>query len=413
MSLPQITDDGIGGYVFEWNPDGIRIEATRLKSHTDGRVMGEVVISTTKPGVKHSHLHQAQFNFSSSVSRDRLARSLDGRYGEVDWGVILEQLCVYALERVRRGEPVLTLWSDGKAQPPEFLLEPFLIRDYPTVIFGDPSAFKSSLSLFFYAVLLLPWHDNPLSLIPKGKPTKVLYLDWETEPETIRWQLTRLERGMTLQNIPLSYRRCSLPLAQDIEAVRRAITDSGAEAIVVDSLGLACGGELKESPPSLAFFTALRQLKVTTLILAHTAKNPETKKRSIYGSVFFEVHARSIWEIKKVQEIGEDEIDVALFHRKPPPFQKLYPAIGLNIKFTTDTIVVNQQDVRSVREFVSAMGTQSQIQSLLANGPMNTKEIIEALDASKGSIDMAIKRLKDKNKIVKLASGAFGLAHNE
>jgi len=413
MSQPQITDDGIGGYVFEWDNDSIRIEATRLKSHSDGRIMGEVVISTTQPGAKHPHLHQAQFNFSSSVSRDRLAKSLDGRYAEVDWGVILEQLCVYTLERVRRGEPVLTLWSDENVKPPEFLLEPFLIRDYPTVIFGDPSAFKSSLSLFFYAILLLPWSDNPLSLTPKLSPTKVLYLDWETEPDTIRWQLTRLERGMFLPSIPLCYRRCSLPLYQDIEAVRRAIIDTGAEVVVIDSLGLACGGELKESPPALAFFSALRQLKATTLILAHTAKNPDNKKRSIFGSIFFEVHARSIWEIKKVQEIGEDEIEVALFHRKPPPFGKLHPPTGLNVKFTTDTIVIREQEVRSVREFITAMGTQAQIESLLRDGPMNTKDIIETLGSSKGSIEMALKRLRDKHKVVRLGSGAYGLAANE
>jgi len=44
---------------------------------------------------------------------------------------------------------------------------------------------------------------------------------------------------------------------------------------------------------------------------------------------------------------------------------------------------------------------------------MNTKDIIETLGSSKGSIEMALKRLRDKHKVVRLGSGAYGLAANE
>jgi len=412
MSLPKVTEDGIGGYLFDWQDEGIKIQANRLKVHGDGRVIGEIVVLASKEGIKHPHLHQAQFNFSSTTSRERLARSLEGRYGEVDWHTILEQLCVYTLERVRQGEPVLTMWSNNGYQPPQFLLEPLIIQDYPVVIYGDPSSFKSGMGLYVYAALLLPWTDNPLGLTPQAKSVNGLYLDWEADDKTTRWQLTRLERGMALPPMPLVYRRCSVPLCQDIEAVRKAVTDNGSEVVIIDSLGLACGGELKEAAPAIAFFAALRQLRVSSLILAHPAKNPEIKRKTIYGSVFFEAQVRSAWEIRKIQEIGDDQIDVALYHRKPPPFDKIQPPIGLNARFTRDTIEISRQEVKSVREFIAGLGTQAQIESLLSHGPLTKDELAEDLDASKASIDMAITRLKKKDKVVRLDTGAYGLKAN-
>jgi len=413
VSVPTITENGIGTFLFAWE-EGIRIEASRLRNHSDGRVTGELLITTSKPGTKYPHLHRAQFNFTSTTARDRLAHSLDGRYAETDWLTILEQLCVYTLDRIRQGEPLLNLWQqDGLYEAPRYLIDPLLVEDYPTVIYGDPGSFKSSIGLYIYACLLLPWSDNPLSLGTNLESTKVVYLDWETEPKTTRWQLYRIERGMNLPTIPLVYRRCGLPLAEDIEAIQRAIQEAQAKVGIIDSLGLACGGELKEAAPAIAFFTALRQLKITSLILAHTAKNPETKHRSIYGSVFFEAQARSVWEIKKVQEVGEDEIDVALFHRKPPPFQRLHPAIGMNVKFTPDSISIKQQEVKTVREFIAALGTQAQIESLLTHEPLDTKSLMETLGISRNATDIALKKLRDKKRIIKLESGKWGLAANE
>jgi hypothetical protein len=47
------------------------------------------------------------------------------------------------------------------------------------------------------------------------------------------------------------------------------------------------------------------------------------KKKSFYGNVYYTAEARSIWEIRKSQETGSKEMDVALFNRKPPPFTGL------------------------------------------------------------------------------------------
>lgn len=408
MSQPKITEI-LGGYLFDWEEEKVRISVKRIKQHNDGRVNGEVIVTTTLPNY-NPHLHQATLNFLSTAAQEKLTKSLTASCSEVLWYPILEQLKVYTLDYLRRGEPVLELWADENATPPEYVLEPILIRNYPTVIFGHRSTAKSTLAVIMVEIILLPWLDNPLGLSPLEHSTKCLYLDYETDHSTIKWQLARLQKGMNLATAPISYRRCAVPLAQDLEQIQQHIQDRETEVIVIDSLGLACGGELKDSAPAIAFYAALRQLKVTPLILAHTSKeNDVGRTKSVFGSGYFENLARSVFEIRKTQEPGSNEINVALFHRKPPPFQPIHQPLGYHFDFTASTMIVSEQNPRSVKEFLSAIGTQAQIEELLKEGTLNTKEMMDALNLTRSNTDMALKRLRDKKRIIKLDDGRWGL----
>ena len=414
MNPPQITET-VSGYIFSWQKEMITIEVTQIHAHTDGRVTGEITVTTQAPGYG-PHLHQARFDFSSSHSRTDLAKTLELRYPKLaNWFDILEQLSVYTLERSRRGEPVRVLSTGGDVRPPEYILEPILLKNLPTIIFGDPSSAKSTVALILTQIMSCPlaWVGCFSDIIPPRRPITCLYLDYETDEDTVRWMLTKLQRGMNLPPLKLNYRRCALPLSQDIDQIHRHISDTGAEVTIIDSLGLACGGDLKEPEPALSFFSALRRLKTTPLILAHTAKNPETKQKTVFGSVFFGAQGRSIWEIRKVQEIGDDEIDVGLFHRKAPPFQKLSQPLGLHITFTYDAMVVSPSKPKTIPAFLSAVGTQAQIRELLKDGALSTKDIMEALGISRGAADMALKRLKDKQRVIKLQNGKWQLVDNK
>jgi len=411
VNTPRITDT-ISGYIFSWEQERLTVEVNRLHNHSDGRVTGEIAISTSAPGYS-PHLHQAHFNFSATRSRNELGKSLDERYGKLaDWPTVLEQLCVYTLERMRRGEPLVELRAGDDIKPPEYLLEPLILRNNPVIIFGDPGSAKSTIALILSQVMAYPDDNYGLDITPPSHNVKCLYLDYETDDDTLRWLLTKLKRGTGLSQAALSYRRCVLPLAQDLDQIHRHIHDTGAEVIIIDSLGLACAGDLKDAQVALAFFSALRQIKTTSLILAHTAKNPETKKRTVFGSIFFEAQARSIWEVWKRQDPGEDEMDIALFNRKPPPFQKLYPPVGMHLEFGTDTISVSPAQPRTISEFLAGLGTQMQIQEVLKHGVMSTKEVTDTLGISRSAADSAIKRLRDKGKIVKVID-KWGLAEIE
>lgn len=412
MSLPRITPD-IGGYTYDWDDEKIKIECRRLSLHS-GEIKGEICISSTAPGVNANHLHQANFNFSSDIARDRLANSLSKRM-EADWRALLEQTCVYTMDYFRKGEKLEELNSDdGTARSPEFLFYPFVIKNYPTIIFGDPSSSKSLFALIASTIMALPWYDNPLEWRVPNRPLKMLYLDWETDAATVNWNLSCLQRGMELPPLFLNYLHCSMPLYYDVEQIVEKIVDCKADVVIIDSLGLAVGGDLNATEPALNFWGAWRKLKTTSIILAHTAKNGEEKKKSVYGNVYYTAEARSIWEIKKSQEIGSKEMDVALFNRKPPPFTGLLHPQGLHVEFEgsgelSDKIIISQSSPQTITDFISAMGTQAQIEELLKLGSMTSKEISEELKISEVNTRVTLKRLKDKGNVIKLDNGKWGL----
>jgi len=412
MSLPRIIPT-IAGYKFHWNDEQIAIDVSRLHSHSDGRVTGEIIVTSTLPGIP-PHLHQASHNFTSSSSRDRLAGLLNKRC-ELNWADILEQLTVYTLERVRRGEPVEELYSGEGIHPPRYVAEPLIIENYPNIIFGDPGALKSNFAIVLSQIVQLPWYDNPLGIVAPEQSVRVLFLDWETDKATVTWLVTTLERGMDLGSVSVKYRQCSLTLAQDIEQLKTCIDEAEAELIIIDSLGLAAGGELKGTESALSFFSALRQLKCTSLILAHNSKDPETKNKSIYGNQFFTAQSRNIWEIRKVQEPGSNEADIALFHRKPAPFTNIHKPLGFKVIFNDDagTMQVQTRDPRNVGEFLERMGNQTRIIELLKDNPLNPKEIAESLNLDYHQTIVTLARLQKQSKITKSNEGKYGLLFQE
>jgi hypothetical protein len=257
-------------------------------------------------------------------------------------------------------------------------------------------------------LLTLPWFDNPLGLGVTDKPNECIVFDYETDRETVSWQLACIMRGMGLPEFGFHYRRCFLPLADDIEEALKAIESTNARIVFLDSLGPACGGELNEAKPALSLYSALRKLNRTSIILAHNSKNTEGKNKTIYGSMFFHALARSVWEIKKVQTADENEIEIGLFHRKPPPFSKLHKPLGFKFSFDGDKTIINTQDPKTVGEFLQQMGTQQRILELLKTNPLSPKEIAESLEITSGDTRITLKRLKDKNKIVKVGDN-YGL----
>lgn len=397
------------GLLFEWAEANVAIRVTRAKEHRDGRVTAELKVSTSAPGYS-PHLHQAQLNIVSTQARKGLTKALSELY-EADWLSILEQCSVLTMEWLRKGEPLLELWGTEDAEPPRYLVDPLLIEGYPNVLFGDPGSFKSAIAVILSAITTLPWRDNPLRLPPPQQPCKVLYLDWETDSQTVNWTLSRLCRGSQLTNYPLSYRFCSRPLADDLEAIQAVAAESEANICVIDSLTMAAGGDLKEAVSATSFYTALRQLRMTSLILAHNAKDNGTIQRvkTIFGSQVFTAQARNVWEVKKVQEVGGNELSLGIFHRKAPPFSRVSHPLGMRVTFGEREIAVRAEDPSCVREFVAELSLKQQITEILREGAMSAPDIALELQANPDSIRVKLNDLAKDGKVVKLPDKTWGL----
>jgi len=216
-----------------------------------------------------------------------------------------------------------------------------------------------------------------------------------------------LQEGMGLPAFPLYYRRCALPLADDVEQLHRHVADIGAEVIIVDSLGPAVGGDLKDPGQALRFTTALRQLKCAALVIGQTSKDRESKVKSVFGSTFFEYYARNIWEIRKVQDDGEDALDIAMYNTYHNLGRK-FKAMGFHLSFNGVGTRIEKGPI-TAPELLERIGTQAQIQAALAHGSMSPKGIAEECDLKEDTVRQALKRMKIKNLVVKLGDGSYGL----
>ena len=418
MSKPTI-EQTVTGYAFAWE-EGININVSRLKTHSDGRVTGQIHITLDVEGMA-PHLHRAQFNFVATRTRKELQRVLEDKYPSVNWYDILEQLCYHILEKLRTGEPVEELLASDQAEPPEFLIRPLVIRGYPNLLFGDPSSGKSTLAVILAQMMMLPWYDNPLSLSVPQTVTRCLYLDWESDNVTLRWLTTLFARGLGVGELSLLYRRCSGPLADNIDEIRTHVDENDADVLIIDSLGLAAGGELNAPEPALAFYAALRAINCTSIVLAHNAKPPSDGKRvllrTIFGSMFFTALARNIWEVTKVQTLNSPEYDIQLTHRKPAPFSRLYPPIGAHIHYFDEDdpnharLTVSPLNVNDIPEFREKRDWSTRILlALREDGPLTPNELTEILDGNAHTVRGALKRLKAQRKVVELENHMYGLA---
>ena len=395
MNSPEIHQQG-GIYQLTWQ-EGIAAQVTRLREHRDGRVTAELTVTTSLPGYQ-PYLAQSLFNLSSIRSRTEMAKTLTGRCSVIGWEEALEQLCFIILQMLRRGEPIKEIWTSDDIRPLQYLLYPLIPLNMPTTIYGEGGTGKSYLALLFATCVQLPWYDNPLCLKPREAPTNVIYLDYESDEDEIAWRLKCLKKGMGLPELQLQYRHCSIPFADDLETIQQAIVETKTKAIIVDSLGVACGGDLNSAETANRFNNALRQVNVTSLLLTHTAKDITVKRKTIFGSVYFYNNARSVWEVRKSQEPGGNEIHLGLYNTKFNP-GKLHPPIGFKVEFGEDYSIFSPEDIREVPELARSLPLRTQIIGLLNQGKMPVKDIADELDASESSIRTILNR--DKKNFVK------------
>lgn len=397
--MPEFVNLG-SKYKFIWNEYHLQAQVSRISvNHETTRCL--LVFTSTHPDA-NPHILQTRFNLESAKTRSELAKEMAIRYKikeAIDWKNLLEYLSVKTIREYEKGEPVVQITSQDKITPLEYLIYPLAPRNKPTVIFGEPGAGKSQIAVVFNILIALPWIENPLHLEAPTMPTKALFLDYEADEEDIRRQMVSLVAGIGLGPVTLNYRRSSLPLADDIEAIRNHIEEIGAECLLIDSMSLAAGGDLNRMDIATAYFRALRQLNgITSISFAHTSKDRETKTKTIIGSMLWEAGARSVWEIRGEED--EDTLNIALFHRKANLSKRSKP-LGYQITYENDIpIKVEWLDPKNVPEFVERMGIRQRILAALKSGQLSTEDLVRKLEVKRSAVDNAVSTLSHKNFII-------------
>lgn len=403
--------DELGHITFIWPNDGLIVDADHLNNDGQAELTFWHDYEPNNKGSKPELLLYTKANLVSISNTGALVRRLrdvdDGlRYLHWDW--ILTCIAYKVIETVRRGEPVETIWpSKDDDLTPAYLLEPILYLNHPIVIFGDYGSLKSLLALVIAYITQLPYPDNNLGLTTLKESTHCLYLDYEDDPSSFRKRWGAIQKGFDVKALmPIEYRRMTSTVADSMDSLQQIKKDKDIKLVIVDSLGPAARGNLNDPEPAIRYHEALRKLGITSLTLAHCSKDQLTRKRTIFGSVYFTNLTRSVWECKAEQEAGEDEAIISLKHTKAN-LSKLHPPLGYKFSFTDNSIAIAKTDLRDTG-LSGELPLSVRIKDLLRNGAMPVKQIAEALEANEGSIKTALHRLAKKDVTVKVGD-SWGL----
>jgi len=401
MRPPTVTN-GTDFVNLSWREFGVRAIAERMTG--DGQAEIQFFSALAEDD---SLIHTTKVNLLSTSAVTALSKTLEKRLS-APWDGILTQLTDTVLALARRGEPVQEIWpSEDDSLQPVYLLDPLLYLNHPTVIFGDYGSLKSLIALATAYVVQLPYQDNQLGLTTMQESTLCLYLDYEDDPSSFRKRWGALGKGFGTPLMPILYRRMTTALADSVDQLKRIIDDKEIKLLIVDSLGPAARGNLNDPEPAIKYHAALRKLGITSLTLAHTAKDQFTKKKTIFGSIFFTNLSRSVWECKAEQETGEDEAIISLKHAKAN-LSRLHPPLGYRFNFTDSTIKIAKTDLRDTA-LSGELPLSWQIKNLLRKGSFTVNEITEQLGSSADTIGRTLRRMRTKNQVMKLEDDRWGL----
>ena len=107
---------------------------------------------------------------------------------------------------------------------------------------------------------------------------RALYLDYETSRETVEERVEAIKAGMGDLLDPawkLRYQRETRPLVDLITDLEKYVDREDIDLVIVDSVGLALGGQFNDGEVVLRMFEAVRQLDATVLLIDHQGKGED------------------------------------------------------------------------------------------------------------------------------------------
>ena len=420
-STPPTIEQRGPAFDLRWPQDGVHIRISRIYQGPRGEMHGEISVlyqsDLPANGSYYPRLvTESRYQLTSKRSRAEIARHCDIEFPDLAWSEFIETASISVLRRSRRGAEVLDLseWRPPPDAASGYRLTPLLAEGHPNMVFGDGGVGKSMVALWL-ATMVTEGMQTPFEC----RSGNVLYLDWEMDAADAHGRLSMIADGMGLPGPPrLFYRRCAGRLVDDVEQLSETVASKDIALVIVDSAVPACGGNPNEPESVQMLFYGLRQLEVTSMILAHVSKASAGvgSLSSPYGSVFWSNLSRNVWQARKEQEVGEDSIVVTLWHRKTNVGALLAP-VTLRITFAprfsvervsaAECLSLVGHDGSETHTPTRRAGLAERMAETLGDGAISSAELAEAIDANPASVRKAFSRRDDL--FVRLPDGKWGL----
>jgi len=403
---PEITASSLF-FEMAWSELDVRMTLSHFYEQRNHRISAELLVTTLEGG----YMMWDSFTITSKRGRSAVVKSLLPIDQLPPWGVMVEQLCRQAVLHRRKGEPVEEVGNQPLGTKPRWQLWPIIPMNEPCIIFGDGDSMKSLTALAFGVCVqygLVKWGVRPVS-------GNVLWLDWETSADEVNRRLMGLQEEFDLPKPPvLHYQFCYRSLVGNVEQLAKIVSDLDISLIIVDNIGAAIKGKATDDDAARDFMNAVRELKVSALLIAHDTKYKEKGRKPMpFGSVFWENRARNVFMVKKENYAGSDESLVVYHHTKTNVGSRRKP-MGFRVVWNdlTDTIAIHRSDadIYDSDVLVRDLSLRQRIeQFLLANakGPMVVADIADGLGLApedRASLRTTLNRYKGK-QFVKIGDG--------
>ena len=382
VGRPAIRSMG-GIHELHFHDVGIRVRVDRLSESSRHETLAEIKIANTLPGYP-AHIHQARLNLKASTTRASMARNLMEKV-ELPWADILEFVCVMVLEAHRKGSPIVHLADHTMPEGLVFRLSPFLQERQPTVLFGEGDTGKSWLAILMG--YLVATGAPKLGMEPE--PGKVLYLDYETDEDTLWERLNMLFAGFD-EPIPegFFYRQMHQLMSADYLEINNLVMEHNIDLVIVDSAANAVG-EPEASTATTEYFRALRSLRVSSLTIAHVSKGG--KLTEPFGSIFWRNAPRANFRVAAEHEPGATGFTVGLKHTKSNNGRRL-PDRAYHLRFGDGSVHVDRAEPTDIHEWEETRTTAQRIAAALRGGAMTTKELAVDLELTESNIRTTLNR---------------------
>lgn len=401
MAVVEILGDAI---ILNFEDDMLSVTMDRWHER-NGHTIAEVMVRARAPGIR-PHIHTALLTLTSTRSRQEFAAYCARVYapvnGRPDWPGIIEEAAMEALRLRRSGEPAVKLADVSPEDATTDLLEGWIPLEGTTVPFGDGGVGKSTLALYLSCAVASGVSFLGLRTTTSGP---VLFLDYETNKRVQARRLRKLARGLEIEAPEqIVYKKLTQPVATIGPELRWLCRDHDPALIVLDSLGYA-GAATIDAEPTLAVFRVLNSLECPVLAPAHVAKSGDQNKP--YGSAFAWNSARSVIEIRKHQDVGDDTIQVGMFHRKAND-DKLQRPLGVEIQFLPEITLIKKIDVRDT-PLAEHLPLGDRLEALLRDGAQHYDELARRTGAKKETVRTTLRRREGKRRVVHFGDGKWGL----
>ena len=170
----------------------IDVRADRVLENSSFQTSCELNIYSRRPAQTGLILGKKRLNLSSAQTVNSTAKLLTARMPEVDWDVLIEWVCRTVIDGYREGDPVIHLPDHAPSEGLRYRVAPYIQEKQHSLLFGAGGSGKSWLAM--YMSMLVCTGEPNLDMHPE--PGRVLYLDYETDSDTVWHRVNMITAGL-------------------------------------------------------------------------------------------------------------------------------------------------------------------------------------------------------------------------